>query len=289
MSWYKPWSWGSGKLTEGDGSKSGENYEAPSVKIWEDPLGYAGEKLNPKKRSNIGPVNRDNFNLPGYQSQYNRYGQLADKWGQSRAPIANTNYAAGSSPYAARQSDFGNQLLAEAQGRGVGQNVVRMQAQGAADNAARQQLSQAAAAPSSMQAAGMRNAAFNTGNIQSQVGGQAALAGGQMQLGAMNQYGGFLQGARGQDDAMGQFNASQRARQSEFGTSARMDQERMNRQSMLEAYQARLQAAQLQQQGGMSYENQLSNRYGIDMGVPSGGEKAVATAGQFGAWLFGNE
>lgn len=232
-------------------------------------------------------VNQGNFNLPGYNQQYNNYGNLANRWGGYNAPIQNYNSQAANSAFRGQQVGLGNQLYEESQGRGIGQNLIGMQARNAADTAARQQLAQASSAPASMQAAAARNAAFNTGNIQSQVGGQAAMAGGQYQLGAMNNFGQFLQGARGQDEGLNQFNAQQRAQQAQFNTGARMEQEQRNRDAMLEAYRQRLMASQLQQQGGMGYEQQRTARYGADMGVPTFGETAFATGGEILGSILG--
>ena len=76
-----------------------------------------------------------------------------------------------------------------------------------------------------------RNAMMNSANAQSQVGGQAALAGGQMALGAQGQYAQFLQGARGQDLQQG-------------------DQNDRYQQEML---RQRLAAQEAQQRGGIAY------------------------------------
>lgn len=190
---------------------------------------------------------RSMYELPDYQNQYNQYGALAGQYSNRAAPLARQ------SGYATQQRMFGNQLQNEAQGRGIGQELVRRQAQQASDQAAQQQFAQAAGGPSSMQALGQRNAAMNAGNAQAAVGGQAALAGGQMQLGAMNQYGQFLQGARGADDAMSQFNAGQQ-----------LQSRGMNDQAQLEALRQRLAASGQQQQGRTAYEQARTGQSNAD-------------------------
>jgi hypothetical protein len=242
-----------------------------------DEIGGGISDLKPSAEAErlYGGVNRDNFNLPGYQQQYNKYGALAGQYGNRAAPTA------GYSQFRGDQRAFGGQLAAEARGQGIGQQIVRQQAQQAANRAGQQQFAQAAGGPSSMAALSQRNAAMNAANAQSAVGGQAALAGGQMQLGAMGQYGSFLSDARGADESMGQFNARQRQQQMQ-----------LNQEGQLQALRDRLNASQMQQQGGMGYESARTARYGALMGKPTdtavmaGGladlAKFGATAGWFG-------
>ncbi len=110
--------------------------------------------------------------------------------------------------------------------------------------------------------------------MNAQVGGQSAAAQGQYQLGAMQNYGQFLQGARGQDDSMSQFNADARFRQ--LG---------LNDQSQLEALRQRLQLQGMQQQGGMGYEQNRTQRYTGQLGVapqPTFGQQLLGAAGGAG-------
>lgn len=225
------------------------------------PQGVEGKHaLNPYK---MGPDARLDFNLPSYDRQF---GQYSDLYRGIRGGI--TPQAAGSA-YRDKQNLFGQQLRQEAQGRGLGQQIVRMQAQQAADQGARQQLAQQASAGPTNQAMALRNAALNTGNIQSAVGGQAANAGAQMQLGAMNQYGGFLSGVRGQDENLAVQNA-------QLGQNAMA----LRQQGMLEALRQRAALSAQQQAGGMNYQQNLTNRYGMfQQGGPTGRELQQAQLG----------
>ena len=222
-------------------------------------MGILGSVLNPifgsfnradNAEEKYGGVDRNNFNLPGFQSQYDQYSNMA---GQNRnAPT---------SQYDQSQAALGQQLAAEAQGRGVGQQIIRQNLAQGQGNLARQQLSQAASARPGMSALAGRNAAFNTAQGQSQIGGQAANAGANMQLGAMGQYGNFLQGARGQD----------------LDNQARMMG--LNDQRQLELLRQRLQASGMQQQGGMGYEQNRLGRYTGLLGAPTEGEQLLGGLG----------
>ncbi len=243
--------WGQGAKGAAGGALIGGSFGGPVGAVAGGLIGGAaglfgggGEQYSP---------NRGAFNVPDYQHQYSRYGQLGQQYAGRQAPQAGA-FTAGPSWYEAGQRRFGNQLALEAQGRGVGQQVVRQQAQDMADRGTSQQLAMAASARPGAGAGAYQNAAFNAGNMQSAVGGQAALAGGQMQLGAMNQYGGFLQGARGQDQQQNMFNAGQRQNNSQFNVDAQLRQMGLNDQSQLEALRQRLQLSGMQQGGAMGYE-----------------------------------
>jgi hypothetical protein len=106
-----------------------------------------------------------------------------------------------------------------------------------------------------------RNAAFNTAQGQSMLGGQAAFAGSNMQLNAMGQYKNFLEGARGQD-----YDAQLRM----YG---------LNDARQLELLRQRLQASGMQQQGGMGYEQNRADRAGAALGTPSAGEQWMSALG----------
>lgn len=217
-----------------------------------------------------GGVNRSNYDLPGYSQAHGQYGQLAQRYGNRQAPQA------GQSSFRGDQQALGHMLAREAGGNGIGHQLIRNQAQGQADRGMQQQMGMAASARPGQGGMAMRNAMMNSGNMNAQVGGQAAQAQGQYQLGAMGQYGGFLQGARGQDDQMAQFN-----------TDARLKQLGLNDQSQLNALQQRLQLQGMQQQGGMGYEQNRAQRYGAMMGAPTGGEQLLSGLGGMGAAYFG--
>lgn len=247
-------------------------------------LNEVGESLGLGPNKGTVPTYNDQYNLPGYQQQYGQYGRLASGFGGRQAPQANA-FTAGAGSFRADQRGFGRDLRREARGRGIGQQTVRMQAQNMADRALAQQYGMAAGARPGMGGGAYQNAAMNAANAQSRVGEQAAMAGAQMQLGAMNQYGGFLQGARGQDQQLGMFNAGQRQQGSQFNTDAQLRQMGLNDQAQLEALRQRLQAAGMQQQGGLAFNQALQNYNTARMGQPTAGQ-ALLGAGMGAAQMY---
>lgn len=236
--------------------------------------GMFGGELNrgDAAEERYGAPDRGNYNVPGYGQAHSQYGNLAGQFAGRQAPQA------GQSQFRQGQVGLGQMLAREAGGNGIGHQLIRNQAQGQADRGMQQQMSMASSARPGQGAMGMRNAMMNAGNMNAQVGGQAAQAQGQYQLGAMGQYGGFLQGARGQDDQMSQFN-----------TDARLKQLGLNDQSQLNALQQRLQLQGMQQQGGMGYEQNRAQRYGAMMGAPTSGEQLLSGLGGMGAAYFGSQ
>lgn len=233
------------------------------------------------------PQYGSNYQVPHFDSQYQQYSNLGQSYGQQQAPQASA-YTAHDGAFRGDQRAFGRDLRREAHGHGVGQQVVRMQAQNMADRAGQQQMSFAASARPGSTGLNYQNAAMNAANAQSQVGGQAALAGGQMQLGAMGQYGTFLQGARDQDQRMSMFNANQQQQGSQFNVGAQLQQTGMNNQAQLEAYRQRLQAAGMQQQGGLAYEQNAANYQAARMAQPSNGQMLLGAATGLGsAYMMG--
>lgn len=224
------------------------------------------------------PEFNSNYNLPGFNQQYNQYGQLSQQYGNRGAPQARS-YTAGGSSFRGDQRALVQGLQADAAGNGPGQQLARMQAQNIADRTFGQQLSAAASARPGMGAAAYQNAAMNAANAQSQVGGNAAMAGVQARLGAMNQLGGVLQGARGQDQELGMFNAQQRQQGSQFNADAQLRQMGLNDQAQLEALRQRLAASQMQQQGGLAYNQHLQNYNVTRMGQPTAGQALLGMAG----------
>lgn len=206
-----------------------------------------------------GGVNRNNYNVNGYNPAFRQYSQMANQYGGRGAPQA------GQSGFRNQQLGHGMQLQREANGNGIGSRLIRQQAQGQADRGLQQQMAMAASARPGQGASASRQAMMNAGNMNAQVGGQSAQAAGQYQLGAMQQYGQFLGQARGQDDSQSQFNADARLRQ--LG---------LNDQSQLDALRQRLQMQGMQQQGGMAYEQQRGNRYAIAAGQPTSNEQTMS-------------
>lgn len=176
------------------------------------------------------------YNLPHYGSQYSTYGRLAGQYGNRDAPQM------ADSRFRHYQGSLARMLLDQSRGQGPGQALVRMQAQQAADRGAKQQLAMAQGGAAGGSAMSARNAAMGTAAMQSQVGGQAAMAGLQAQLGAMGQLGQVAQGARGQDLARASGNAG-----------LELQSRGINDAAQLEALRQRLQASQMQQQGQLQF------------------------------------
>lgn len=192
-----------------------------------------------------GGPSRPDYTVYGGRGQYDTYGRLAGNFGQRRAPQVNWQ----GNSFRNYQSNLARMLLAESQGRGVGQQVVRQQAQQMGDRALMQALAASQGQPGGG-AMAARNAAFAGAGAQSQVGGQAALAGGQLALGAQGQLGGLAGQARGQD--LG----------AQFGNAGlEMQTRQQNDQALLEALRQRQQLSGLMLQGSMGYgaANQAAN------------------------------
>jgi hypothetical protein len=193
--------------------------------------GPAGDR-SATAEQRYGGVNQNNFNVPGYQGMFNNYDRMGQTMGN------------GSSSFRGDQLGLGRTLQQESQGNGVGQQLVRQQARDMADRASAQQFAAVGGARPGMQAMAARNAMLGTAMAQSEVGNQSAQASGQVTLGAQQQYGGFLQGARGQD----------------------IQQQQTNNQGQLQAAMQQQELARAQQQGGMQYEQNRTSRYGALLG-----------------------
>lgn len=229
-------------------------------------LGNSDEFDRTKRAEALYGYQGGNTGLPGFDRQYNNYGEMGRAYGRQDPYF---------SKFRGQQQGLGELLAAEARGKGVGQQLVGMQARQAANRASAQQFGAAQAARPGMEAMAARNAMLGSAVAQSAVGEQAALGSAQMTLGAQGQYGQFLQGARGQDE----------------GTV--MAQRQLNNQSQLEAYRQRLLLSQAQQQGGLQGEAYRTSRYNALLGSPTQGEIALGgVVGGLGAaskmpWKWG--
>lgn len=187
-------------------------------------IGYfgSGESEFDRQRRLFGEVDRRNFDIPGFGAQMGQYSSLAGQYGGRNIGGA----------LIGQQGQHTKLLQDEANGRGIGQQLVRHQAQGMADRNTAQQYGMAAAARPGQQAMAARNMALGSAIGQSAVGEQAANAGGQVALGAQGQLGQHLAGMR---------------------SAATADQQ-TNDQAQLEALRQRMALSGAQQQGGMAYE-----------------------------------
>lgn len=203
-------------------------------------IGKAADSMDRSKRAEemYGGINSQSMGVPNYRGQYQQYGQLANQYG------------AQGSAFRGQQQQLGSMLAQEARGQGVGQRLVGMQARQAADRASAQQFGAVAGARPGMQAMASRNAMLGSALAQSAVGEQAALGSAQMTLGAQGLYNQHLEGARGQD----------------------INQQQVNNNAQLQAYDQRLRLGQLQQLGGLEAERLRAQRYAALMGAPTKGE-----------------
>lgn len=203
------------------------------------------------------PSWNNRYNLPGFQSQYDRYGSMASNRAGRVAPrIAESGFRPD-------QRALVGLLQQQAAGHGAGQALVRAQAQQMADRSAAQQMgaAQGVAGGGAMAA---RNAALGMGQVQSAVGEQAAIGGLMAQQSAIGQLGGTLQGARGQDLARGQANAQMV-----------LQNRQINDQAVLEALRQRLSASELQQRGGLAYNANLAGYNQAQAGKPTMGDQLI--------------
>ncbi len=231
--------------------------------------GMFGQTRGNNEFRDVGP--RSDYQLPGFQGQYKFLGDQANQFERRQAPQSQS-FMGSAGSFRNRQDALSQQLMADSQGNGPTQQIVRMQAQDAANRAGQQQMAMANSARPGMGGMAYRNAAMNMGNAQSAVGGQAAMAGMQGQLGAMGQYAQFLDGARGQDQQLHMFNAGQAQNASQFNVDAQLRQLGLNDESQLEALRQRLQAAQYQQQGGQAYQAARGQRFNALTQTPTATE-----------------
>lgn len=184
------------------------------------------------------------------RQMFGEYSRLADAMNQR-----------GYQPSAA-ETALGNQLAAEAQGTGIGQQLIRQQAQSQADRGVKQQISQAASARPGQSALATRQAMMNAGNINSQVGGQSSMAVGQHQLGAIG--------------AQGQFLNAQ--------NSTRLQQMGLNDAAQMEMLRQRLMLTQGDAEGQRWLYGQLYGNKG-DSG-PSTGQRILGAAGAVAGGIY---
>ncbi len=239
MAWYS--------LDDLDWTFGVKNMAKDAGSYVKDKASKLGDSVDRSKRAEqlYGGVDSSKLGVPGFDRQYDNYGAMGRAYGRQDPWF---------SGFRRDQGSLGRILASEARGQGVGQQLVGMQARQAANRASAQQFGAAQAARPGMEAMAARNAMLGSALAQSAVGEQAALGSAQMTLGAQNAYGGFLQGARGQDE------------------SNVMAQRQLNNQSQLEAYRQRLLLSQAQQQGALQNEAYRTSRYNALLGSPTKGE-----------------
>jgi hypothetical protein len=211
--------------------------------------------------SNVPAPTASNFSLPGADERQLELNALADQYGRREAPQAMD------SSFRADQATLIDRLRSQ---MGGADSLAQMQLRNATDSNIAQQRSLAAGAGPQNAAMMARLAAQNIGRMNQGYGSQAAMLGIQERNAAANALGQVAQGARGQDLQLGQFNVG-----------AKLNQQQLNDQAAQAARAQELQNAELQQRGGIGYEQNNTSRYGIDKGVavqPSNFERIVGAA-----------
>lgn len=224
--------------------------------------GFAGDGgLMGQRGSDYAMPNQENFMVPGYDAEMDRYRQLLAAQGQQ----------SGRSGFRYGQERLRDMLMSQAQGKGPGQQLARAHAEQMADRGAKQQMAMAASRSGGMGALAGRNAAMAGADIQSRAGEQAMMGGLKAQLGATSQLGQVLAQGRGQDISQSQFNAN------------------LAQQREMELLRQRLGLLGMQQQGGQAYEGALTSRYGPSLSQPTSGERSMGMlGGGFQSWFAQN-
>lgn len=225
-----------------------------------------------------GTLNRHDFSIPGYAGMERDYSRLAGQYGQRQAPQIAGGYMEDSA-FRGDQSALIRQLQAQAAGHGVGQRVVQMQAQDAANRGLQQQYGMAAGAAPGSGASAARSAALAGGQIQSAVGQQAAMGGLQAQLGATDQLGGVLSGARGQDLQRNQTNLQAMLTAQQANQGAMLQQSGMNDQAQLDALRQRQSLNFNSQQALAQYDALRSGHANAMIGQPTTSDRMLGAAG----------
>jgi hypothetical protein len=216
----------------------------------------------------------------GYDQFQDRYSQYLDQVSGRGAPQIGEYERAGQSGVAGQQQSLADMLAARARGEN---SIAELQLRQGLDRGMNQQRSLAMGARPGSSAMAARQAAQNSGRMAADMGQQAAIARAQeAQMAAMG-LGGLLGGMRGSDDEMARFNAAQH-NQREYGQ-AGMNQQQMalNDSANANLLGQSLNAAGMQQQGGIAQEQIAANRFGTMLGQPTQGE--VMTG--LGAGLLG--
>jgi hypothetical protein len=221
-------------------------------------------------------VDRGNFDVPGYQGIQDRYGGYLNQVDNRGAPQIGAYQNAGASSFAGDQHALANLLMDRAQGKN---SVAEQQLRQGLDVANQHQMAAAAGARPQNAAMAMRLASQNMAGNEMGMTGEAARARAQEAQQAAMGLGGVLAQGRGADEGLNMFNAGQQNQRT--GQQAAMNQNQMGindaaRNSLLGGS---LQAAGLQQQGGMGYEQNRTDRFGAMLQQPTDTEKGIGLLG----------
>lgn len=250
-------------------------------------MGWLGDKLGFSDPARTGGqyegIDRTNFDLPGYAGQQGRLnGYLAGVDGRY-APDINTHLGQ-QSGFRGQQQGLADLLMDRARGNN---SVAELQLRQGADMANQQAMSQAASARPQNTAMAQRLAMNNNATNMMGLSGATALARAQEAAMAQGQLGQVLGQGRSADEAMSMFNASQQNQGDLSQAQLQQQQMSLNDQARQGLLGQSLQAAGMQQQGGMGYEQGRTQRYGAALGVPTNKEVLVGGITSLGGLLGG--
>lgn len=245
MSWYgDAWDWTKGKASDLMGSFDRSNNQ------------YASQ-------------DRNDYNLPGMDTRSGTAMTAYRNAGDRQAQQANA--------FQARDSSFRGDQAAAAQYLGEqmrGQHLLSAEQlrQGQMSNVAAQQAAAASAGPG-QQAMAQRMAMANSARQGYGMSGQAAMAGIAERNAAAGAYGQMAGQIRGQDLSLNQFNANQQQQNSQFNANQWLQTQAMNDAQQRGMLGIDLQNAQAQQQGGIAYQGDRTQRFNAAMSQPTSAER----------------
>jgi hypothetical protein len=221
-------------------------------------LGLVSDRTNNQWSS----VDRGNFDMPGYAEQNAYYQQQIGSLGNRDA------FTAQDSSFRSDQSQLAQMLMGQA--RGENSMAAEQLRQAQMSNVAQQQSLAASAMPG-QQAMAQRMAMQNAARGGYGMAGQAAMAGIAERQAATQALGGVLQGARGQDQTLGMFNAQMQ-----------QGNRQQNDAQIGQMLGLQQQGSMAQQQGGVQYEQQRGQRFTGALGTPTGGEQMMGLGAALG-------
>jgi hypothetical protein len=229
-------------------------------------------------------VDRASFDLPGYQGMQDRYGNYLDQVDQRGAPQMGPAQRAAQSQFRGQQGMLSSLLMGRAQGDN---SVAEQQLKQGVDLANQRAMSMAASARPSDAAMAMRLQQQQMGANSMDLAGQTAIARAQEANQAAGALGGVLAQGRAGDENLNMFNASQGNNREQ--TQAQMNQAQMgmNDQARQGLLGGSLEAAQAQQQGGMNYEQNRTQRFGAVIQQPTNQEVMLGTVKGLAQGLVG--
>jgi hypothetical protein len=232
--------------------------------------GGAGPNDPARTGGEYGGVDRNNFNLPGYDDMQARYGGYLNQVDQRAAPQIGQFRDAGASSMAGQQRGLADLLMDRAQGRGP--SLADMQMKRGFDQANQAQMSMMAGARPGNAAMAMRLGSQNMAANDMDLTGQGAYARAAEANAAANSLGGVLASGRSADENLNMFNAGQQNQRQSQNAQLQQNQYGIDDNARAGLLGGSFGAAQAQQQGGMNYEQNRAGRFGAVLGVPTNSE-----------------